>query len=83
LILSVVPAAKNLKPWSWEAVSLSVLNARAGTLKSRCRFLRIAAAVEVPHPVIQVVAQDVQAVQAQTAVHAIETRQPADIVRKE
>jgi hypothetical protein len=71
LILSAVPAARNLKPWSWEAPNLSALNAKAKTCKSRCQFLRIGALVILPNQGVRAAVQAVPAVQAPTAVHVI------------
>jgi len=71
LILSVVPAARNSKLWSWEAANQLVLTVKVRILKSRCLFSRIEV-VEIPlHPEVLAVDRDVPVVPVQAAVHVI------------
>jgi len=56
LILSVVPAAKNLKPLSWEAANRLVRTVKAKTLSSRCQYLPTEAAAALLHPEVQAAA---------------------------
>ena len=71
LILSVAPAVRNLRLWSWGAASRVVLTAKVRILQSRCLFLRIEVEAVPPHPEVRAVAQDVLAVQVPIAAPAI------------
>jgi hypothetical protein len=71
LILSVVPAARNLRPWSWEAVNPNAQIAKARILKSRCLFSRIEVGAVPPHPEVRAAVRVVPVAPAPTAVHAI------------
>jgi hydroxymethylbilane synthase len=71
LILSVDPAARNLKHLSWGAASRNVQNVKAEICKSRCRFSRIGAVAILPHQVVRAAVQAVPVVPAQAAVHVI------------
>jgi hypothetical protein len=70
LILSVAPAARNLKPWSWAAVNRVVRIAKVKILRNRCLFLHIGAVVP-PHLEVLEAVQDVQAAPVQTAAAVI------------
>ena len=71
LILFAVPAARNSKHWSWEAVNRVVLTVKVRILKSKCLFSHIEV-VEIPlHPEVLAVDRDVPAVPVQAAVHVI------------
>jgi hypothetical protein len=70
LILSVAPAVKNLKPWSWAVVNRLVRTVKVKILKSRCLFLRSEVVVPL-HPEVRAVGQDVQTAPVPTAAAAI------------
>jgi hypothetical protein len=70
LILSVAPAARNLKSWSWAAVNRVVRIAKVKILKSRCPFLHTEVVIPL-HPEVREAVQDVQAAPVQTAAAAI------------
>jgi len=70
LILSVAPAARNLKPWSWAAVNRDARTVKVKTWKNRCLFLHIGVVVPL-HPEVREAVQDVQAAPVQTAAAAI------------
>ena len=71
LILSVKRAARNLKPWSWAAANQAVRTARARIYRNRCQYLPTVPVATLRLPEVQAAVPAVQAVQAQTAVHAI------------
>ena len=75
LILNVVPAARNLKHWLWEAANRVVRIVKVRTLKNRCLFL-LNEVVEIPlHQEVRAVAQDVPVAPAPVAVHVIRLTQ--------
>jgi len=77
LILSAVHVVRSLKPWSWEAASPSVLNAKAKTCRSRCLFLRTEA-VGIPlRQAVRAAVPVAQAVPVPAVVHAIDQEMPA------
>jgi hypothetical protein len=71
LILSVVPAARNLKHLSWEAANRGAQIAKVRILKNRCRFSRIEAVMGLPHQEAQAVVRVAQVVRVPTAVLVI------------
>jgi len=71
LILSVVHAAKNLKPWSWGAANPVVLNVKVRTLQSKCLFSRIEVVAIPLHQEVRAVVPDVPVAQAPIAAPAI------------
>jgi len=83
MILSVVPAARNSKPWSWEAASRNARNAKVKTCRSRCLFLPIGAGVNPLRRAAREVVPVVQAVQVPTAVHATDQELPNPAVSLE
>ena len=71
LILSVVPAVRNSKHWSWEAANRVVLTVKVRIFKSRCLFSRIEVVPILLHPAVRAVGQDVPVAPARTVVPAI------------
>jgi len=71
LILSAVPAAGSLKPWSWAAANPGARNAIARICKSRCLSLRTGAVEILPLQAVRAAVQAVPAVPAPAAAHAI------------
>ena len=83
MTLSAAPAARNLKPLSWEAVNPGALNVKAMTCKSRCLFSRIGAVEIPPHPEDQAVVRAVPVVPAPTAIRVIKQERSAISVQLE
>ena len=79
LILFAVPAARNSKHWSWEAVNQVVLTVKVRILKSRCLFLPIEVVMIPPPPVVLAVGQDVPVAPVPAVVPAIRLAQSAII----
>jgi len=79
LILSVVPAARNSRPWSWGAASRRVLTVKVRISKSKCLFSPIEVVGIPPHPEVPAVDLDVPAAPAQAAVHVIRIEKRAVI----
>ena len=79
LILFAVPAARNSKHWSWEAVNRVVLTVKVRTLKSRCLFLPIEVVVIPPPPAVLAVGQDVPVAPVPAVVPVIRLVQSAII----